>query len=313
MVTTPILVFPYWEKTFHVHVYASAIALGAIMAQPGAGELDHPIAFARRKLSESEQNYNTIEREGLDMVYALQKFRHYLLGKHFKMFIDHSSLKYLVNKSVLGGRICRWLLLFQEFDFEVIVKPGKLNAGPDHLSRVTNGEEPTNLEDNFLDAQLFSVQIADEYFTDIIEYLSTRTAPQEFNIAQKKNPVVRAADYQLIAGNLYKMGADSILRRCVLEHENPRILTEAHEGIVGGNYVGKDIAQKVLHEGLWWPIIHRDAKEYFHRCNVCQRVGKPNRMDEMPLRLQVTLQVVDKWEIDFVGLIHPVLMFMPLL
>jgi hypothetical protein len=78
------------------------------------------------------------------------------------MFIDHSTLKYLVNKPVLGGRICRWLLLFQEFDFEVTVKLGKLNAGPDHLSRVTNGEEPMNLEDKFLDAQLFSVQIVDE-------------------------------------------------------------------------------------------------------------------------------------------------------
>jgi hypothetical protein len=105
-------------------------------------------------LSESEKNYNTIEREGLAMVYALHKFKHYLLGKHFKMFTDHSALKYLVNKPVLGGRICRWLLLFQEFDFEVIVKPRKLNAGLDHLSRITNGEEATNLEDNFLDAQL---------------------------------------------------------------------------------------------------------------------------------------------------------------
>jgi hypothetical protein len=43
------------------------------------------------------------EREGLAMVYALQKFRHYLLGKHFKMFIDHSTLKYLVKNPVLGG------------------------------------------------------------------------------------------------------------------------------------------------------------------------------------------------------------------
>jgi hypothetical protein len=93
-----------------------------------------------------------IEREGLDMVYALQKFIHYLLGKHFKMFTDHSTLRYLVNKTVLGGRICRWLLLFQEFYFEVIFKPGKLNEGYDHFSRVTNGEETTNLEDNILDA-----------------------------------------------------------------------------------------------------------------------------------------------------------------
>jgi hypothetical protein len=96
------------------------------------------------------------------MVYSLHKFRHYLSRKNFKMFIDHSTLKYLFNKPVLGGRICRWLLLFQEFDFEVVFKPRKFNFEPDHLSRITNGEDPTNLEDNFPDAQLFLVQVADE-------------------------------------------------------------------------------------------------------------------------------------------------------
>jgi hypothetical protein len=81
------------------------------------------------------------------MVYALQKFHHYLLGGHFKMFIDHSMLKYLVNKPMLGGRICRWLLLFQEYDFEIMVKPRRMNKGLDHLSRLEHGEEPTSLED----------------------------------------------------------------------------------------------------------------------------------------------------------------------
>jgi hypothetical protein len=71
---------------------------------------------------------------------------------------------------------------------------------------ITNGEEPSNLEDNFPDAQLFSIQIVDEYFDDIIEFLSTGFAPREFTTAQKKNLVVRAADYQLIAGHLYKLG-----------------------------------------------------------------------------------------------------------
>jgi hypothetical protein len=104
------------------------------------------------------------------------------------------------------------------------VKPGKLNIGLDHLSRVTNREETINLEDRFPDAQLLSVQIIDDYFIHIIHYLSTGTVPQEYNIAQKKNLVVWATNYQLIAGHLYKMGADSILRRYVLEHERPRIL-----------------------------------------------------------------------------------------
>jgi len=70
------------------------------------------------------------------MIWTLHKFRHYLLGSHFKFFTDHSALKYLVNKYVLEGRICRWLLLFQEFLFEVIIKPGRCNMGPDHLPRL---------------------------------------------------------------------------------------------------------------------------------------------------------------------------------
>jgi hypothetical protein len=86
---------------------------------------------------------------------------------------------------------------------------------------------------------------------------------------QKKNLVVRAVDYQLIAGHLYNMGADSILRICVLEHERNIILVEAHEGIARGHYAGKDTAQKVLHAGLWWPIVHKDANEYCQKCDVC--------------------------------------------
>jgi hypothetical protein len=58
------------------------------------------------------------------------------------------------------------------------------------------------------------------------------------------------------------MDADRILRRYVLEHERPRILAEAHEGIEGGHYAGKANTQKVLRVGLWWPTIQRDSKEY---------------------------------------------------
>jgi hypothetical protein len=152
MVTVPILVFPDWTKEFHVHVDVSSIALGVVLAQTRGGDIDHPLSFASRKLSTTEINYTTTEREGLSMVYTLHKFLHYLLARHFKMFTDHSALKYLVNKPVLGGRICRWLFLFQEYDFEIIVKPGRMNKGPEHLSRLEHGEEMTNLEDALQDA-----------------------------------------------------------------------------------------------------------------------------------------------------------------
>ena len=99
------------------------------------------------------------------------------------MYTNHSALKYLVNKLVLGGKICRWILLFQEFDFEVIVKPGRLNEGPDHVSRIESGEEQTSLEDNLPDAQLCAVTVIDKNFEAIIHLLSTGYVPEGFTIA----------------------------------------------------------------------------------------------------------------------------------
>lgn len=55
----------------------------------------------------------------------------------------------------------------------MIVKPGTLNVGRDHLSKIEIGEEPTNLEEGLLDAQLFIVHIANDHFVDIIQFLST--------------------------------------------------------------------------------------------------------------------------------------------
>jgi hypothetical protein len=125
--------------------------------------------------------------------------------------------------------------------------------------------------------------MVDDYFSDIVEFLSTGMDPSKMTIAQKKKLVVKETNYQLIVGNLYKLGADGILRWCVLEHERSIILEEAHDGIVGGHYAGREMTQNILCVGLWWPTLHKYAKEYCQSCDVCQRVGKPSRRDEMLL------------------------------
>ena len=89
---------------------------------------------------------------------------------------------------------------------------------------------------------------------------------------------------------MYKLGPDEILRRCVLEHERPMILSKAHDGVAGGHYAGKDTTYKILMVGLWWPTLHTYENEYCRSCDVCQRVGNPSRMDEMALIPQVILQ-----------------------
>ena len=92
----------------------------------------------------------------------------------------------MVNKLVLGRKIWCWLLLFQEFDFEIIVKPGHLNAGLYHLSQIETGEEPMNIEDGFPDAQLFRVEMVDDYYEQIIQFLVTGTTPEDLTTSQKK-------------------------------------------------------------------------------------------------------------------------------
>jgi hypothetical protein len=87
------------------------------------------------------------------------------------MFTDYSALKYLANKPVVGGRICRWLLLFQEYNFEIVVKPQRMNKGPNHLSRFEHGEEPTSLEDTLPDANLLAIRRVDDHFFNIFQFL----------------------------------------------------------------------------------------------------------------------------------------------
>jgi len=77
-VEAPILIAPNWEKKFHVHTNAFNMVIGAMLAQNLNGKCDQPTAYASQLLSSMEQNYTTIERKVLAMVYTLHKFHHYL-------------------------------------------------------------------------------------------------------------------------------------------------------------------------------------------------------------------------------------------
>jgi hypothetical protein len=109
--TAPVLIPPNWSKTFHVYVDASNIALGCVLSQKDDKHFDHPIYFASRQLIAVEKNYTTTEREALGMIFAVQKFRNYLLGYPFVFYVDHDALKCLINKPDLSGRLARWVLL----------------------------------------------------------------------------------------------------------------------------------------------------------------------------------------------------------
>lgn len=98
------------------------------------------------------------------------------------------------------------------------------------------------MEEGFLDAQLFVVHIADNHFTYIIHFFTIGMALNRYTSQKKKELVVCVTDFLVITGNLYKMGADEILRRYVTDCEWNSILVEGHGGAVRGHYVGKAMA-----------------------------------------------------------------------
>ena len=119
------------------------------------------------------------------MVFALQEYRHYLLANPFIFYTNHQALKYLVNKPLHHGRICRWLLLFQEFEFEVIVRLGKLNVGPNHLSSINTGDEPIGVEDDLPDAHLFRIEVVPTELEEIAQFLEDGQAPEGMSTKNK--------------------------------------------------------------------------------------------------------------------------------
>ncbi|MCO5550268.1 hypothetical protein L7F22_003749 [Adiantum nelumboides] len=111
--------------------------------------------YASRRLSSAKKNYSVTKRECLGMIYSVKKFRHYLLGRRFFFHVDHSALLYLVYQQNLTGRLARWVLLLQEFEFEVIHRPGAQHAVVNYLSRLDSGGPPIGIADEFLDTLLF--------------------------------------------------------------------------------------------------------------------------------------------------------------
>lgn len=98
------------------------------------------------------------------------------------------------------------------------------------------------MEERLRYTQIFMMRRVDNHFVDIIHFLTIGTTPNRYTSQQKKELVVHTVEFSVIAGHLYKMGSDEILRCYVPNFERKIILVEAHGGVAGGHYVGKAIA-----------------------------------------------------------------------
>ncbi|CAN6547333.1 unnamed protein product [Malus baccata var. baccata] len=159
LTTTPIIVPPDWSLPFELMCDASDYALGAVLGQR-KDKRPHVIYYASRTLNDAQLNYSTTEKELLAVVFALDKFRSYLIGTKVIVFTDHAALKYLLTKKEAKPRLIRWILLLQEFDIEIRDKKGSENVVADHLSRMVHNEESLPILETVPDEQLLSIKVS---------------------------------------------------------------------------------------------------------------------------------------------------------
>jgi hypothetical protein len=133
LISAPIIQPPSWSLPFEIMCDASDYAVGAVLGQT-KDKKHHAIAYASKTLNGAQLNYAITEKELLAMVFAIDKFRSYLVGAKVIVFIDHATLKYLLTKKDAKPRLIRWILLLQEFDIEIKDKPRVENSVADRLS-----------------------------------------------------------------------------------------------------------------------------------------------------------------------------------
>ena len=129
-----ILRLPDITKPFCLRTDASSTGLGAVLLQYHE-DIAHPVSFSSRKLLPREQNYATVERECLAIVWAIHKFQYYLYGRPFLLETDHKPLSYLETIKNSNKRLLRWALSLKPFKFQITYIPGSMNHFPDLLSR----------------------------------------------------------------------------------------------------------------------------------------------------------------------------------
>ena len=112
---------------------ASDYAVGAVLSQC-KDKQHYAIYYASKTLTDPQLNFATTEKELLAVVFTMDKFRSYLVGAKVIVYTDHAALKYLLTKKDAKPRLIHWILLLQEFDFEIRDRKGAVNCVADHLS-----------------------------------------------------------------------------------------------------------------------------------------------------------------------------------
>lgn len=231
---------------------ASKTGVAAMLLQRQANEW-RLISCCSRRLNDAEENYPITELEGLAVVYALNKLRPYLLGRHFKIITDHSALCVWNTKDPTSARLKRWALTLSEFDYEIQYTRGSTQADVDCLSRAPADDAELEPDDRVyhiaspIDRSDWAKCYDNDQSRRFLELAKGRK--DNFRLI---NDVIYLGDKLFVPEG--KVG--DILREC---HASP---------IAGHGGVNQTLMRLSLY---WWPSIRQDTEKFVSSCEICQK------------------------------------------
>ena len=260
LTSAPVLARPDFGRVFSVQCDASNFAIGAVLTQEG-DDGEHPVVYISRVLNSAEKNYTTTEKECLAVVWAIKKLRPYLEGYSFKVITDHSALKWLRNLKEPTGRLARWALEMQQWDFEIEHRKGAMHHVPDALSRgfETAEEEVAAFE-----------MIRDRWYLERVE--DVKKFPKKF------------ASWKVEDEMLYRYKREELLdpvtndeegwKLVVPEEYRERILRDAHREPSSGHLGIEKTYDRIARE-YYWPGAWYDVQNFVRECPECQQYKVP--------------------------------------
>ena len=190
LTTSPITAFPDFSQSFRLYTDALTAGLGAILAQVSEGR-ERIICCVSRSLNQAEKAYPATKLECLAIVWAVAKFRPYIMAMPFEVFTDHYALQWLKTMRTGSALLHRWSAALEEYDFTVKHRPGKAQTHVDGLSKLPvdpappedvllhirlleNEEEARKLAQKFQSATHLGGQALWKLFRDCYDFKSGR-------------------------------------------------------------------------------------------------------------------------------------------
>lgn len=280
LINPPILAFPDFSKPFLLYTDASGEAIGYVLGQIQNGE-EKVIAYAGRTLEKPERNYGISELEALAVIEAVKYFRPYLYGRKFTIFTDHKNLQWIFKTSDLKGKMARYSVILQEFDFDIQYKPGKQLANADALSRLQ--ENSVNATD--INSDISLRQRRDPELIQLISYLENG---QDYSMKVDPSISIEKCHEFFIRDNiLYKTikpnkpyDATEVL--VIPDNLRKEILAECHDSPLAG-HLGFQKTYEKIRQRYFWPKMYSQIHDYVHTCESCLKRKPATGQKSTPL------------------------------